>query len=150
VYGSCSGSTQPHPTSHRYVTRLPEDFCPCGCSKPIIFQRTYQAQQQSMEPPTIIYFSVLGQCGISIVDALAHRFSGLERRDDAVFANISCGVSITLRFEVCLHLAKLRSRIDVVKVVRLPIMGCSGTYFLQCLCTLHFSPRLLDLDQRLA
>jgi hypothetical protein len=48
----------------------------------------------------LIRFSMNGKCGISAPDALARRFSGMDRRDVRVFQNIVFTSTVSLRIEV--------------------------------------------------
>jgi hypothetical protein len=73
----------------------------------------------------LIRFSLNQQCGVSVANALAKEFSGLEGADDHVFQGIVRKSNISLRIQVCgsLILFTFSSLIRWYKVGRIQAMG---------------------------
>jgi len=80
------------------------ESCECGCDNgACIPQRQYdRPRTDPLSPEELqetIWFSVNGVCGYPLKDALRKQYTGLEGRDDKMFANSKSSISI--RLEVC-------------------------------------------------
>jgi len=75
----------------------------CGCNRGgCIPQREYERPRtdpvSEAELQEMILFSVNGECGYPLKDALKKQYTGLDGRDDKMF--VTCKSSISIRLEV--------------------------------------------------
>ena len=77
------------------------DSCVCGCDAgACIPQRIYDRQRtdplSQHDLQEMILFSVNGKCGFALEDALKKCYTGLDGRDDKMFADFKSSISIRL------------------------------------------------------
>ena len=77
------------------------DSCICGCGGgACIPQREYDRQRTDPLSPqelqAMILFRVNGRCGYPLADALKKQYTGLDGRDERMFADFKSSISIRL------------------------------------------------------